>query len=223
MARKVLTLAAVLVFFCSTPILAQQHSNEFEELVHALARVCVSESGWISEPRNDNDCAAIHAVTRYRARKNNRSMLQQARQYSRRATGMILVQSGRLHWVQNLSMDFTQPDGWDEMNTERTERGWKELPWERFRQDWMQRVEEARHLLSDPEQVCRHTPQHWGSRYGREYVRAIQRGWREVDCGTTQNAFWRLPSDASRPEVHEQQNHGILPADDAEGDIEDRD
>ena len=35
--------------------------------------------------------------------------------------------------------------------------------------------------------------EHWGAATGDDYARAVGAGWTRVECGTTRNAFWRLP------------------------------
>mgnify|MGYP000061447843 CR=1 FL=1 len=33
----------------------------------------------------------------------------------------------------------------------------------------------------------------WGAATGDDYARAVGAGWTRVECGSTRNAFWRLP------------------------------
>ena len=35
--------------------------------------------------------------------------------------------------------------------------------------------------------------EHWGAATGDDYARAVGAGWTRVECGSTRNAFWRLP------------------------------
>lgn len=182
---------AVVVTALVYPFLARADTRPSRELVHAVARICVSEASFA---RTD-DCAAIVEVLRNRATRLGRSMLGMARAYAPRATGRRAPRGARQAWVAALTLDLAEPAPWRAYNAARAARGLLPIPWTRYRPAWAWRIAEAEDLLRHPRRVCEDASVlHWGARYGVDWERAQRMGWIEVRCGTSsRNAFWRLP------------------------------
>lgn len=173
-----------------------------DETVLALARVCFSEA----DMHRGDDCAAIAEVTRKRAARSNRSLLEQLRAYSPEATGQITPRSMRQRWISGLRLDGAEPPAWAEMNEARRARGLLRLPWTRYGFRWRELLQEARRLLLHPRRVCSEPPDHWGGDCNPDanphgVCDVVPPTWRRVDCGRTVNAFYTISDTPRRPRV----------------------
>jgi hypothetical protein len=152
----------------------------FRELQLALARVCVSESGFQIRTL---DCRLIYETLRYRSVTGELTMgIMQA--YSTRAFNRS--RTDPRHWIAFLNPEFTQPRGWTENIT---------VPWSARRADWRRVYEFAGYLLRyTQEYPCTLRVHHWGAR-GFRYWQHRRSGWIPIDCGEeTANTFWHVPS-----------------------------
>lgn len=145
-------------------------SHRVDERAVPLARILVSETGFV----RGHDDAAIFAVLEHRARRMHVPLLQAMRRYSSRVFDRRRTDHRR--WLAFLDGD-ERPHGWP--------RG------TRWRPDaWADAVRTAEALLrGELKHGCSAWPEHWGA---RSLDRTRDR-WRRVDCGPTQNVFWRLP------------------------------
>lgn len=137
-----------------------------------LARICVSEAGWVRGP----DCPAILAVLRSRAERMDISLYQAMRAYSGRTFSKARTDARR--WIADLQWHAGRPDGWP-----------SNVPWETYRPKWEAALDRAGGLLSNDE-VAPCDPHHWGDKHG-DRLRALRAGWSQVDCGDSVNLFWR--------------------------------
>lgn len=145
----------------------------------ALARICVSESGFQT---STNDCLLIYHVLRTRSRSGNITM-GIMRAYAPRSFNLERTDNHR--WVSHLRSDFREPRGWSDVVT---------ISWSVRRDGWREVYEYAGWLLrSEPPNPCGIRVDHWGARYFRRN-RHIRAGWIPIECGETRNQFWSLPS-----------------------------
>jgi len=172
MIRK--TLIALSLFAAS---LASRACAQSPADVLELSRVAVSESGFDSE----DDHRAILEVLRDVGRRMGRaSVAEAARRYSRRATGVLPPLNLRQAWIAELDLEGREPSFWPPNGP----------PWAAYRGRWLALVERSRRLLrAKGGPVC--GAHHWGDE--RDAERARRYRWIEVDCGKTQNRFFRVP------------------------------
>ena len=192
----VLLLGVVLVLLraaCSERAYGQ--GAEVSRMEHLLlTRICVSEDGFDDV---DDDCAAIHEVLRSVARRHGLSLASAMRAYSSRATGALPPRTARQTWVASLSLDCREPHGWSALNAMRRGAGQRAVSWSRARAPCLRRVEHTHELLRTGRIVCDEPPDHWGGRMDRP--RALRAGWREVECGETDNEFWAMGQGGAEP------------------------
>lgn len=165
--------------------------------VEYLARILVSESGWLDTVHgtNANEGEAILLVLARRAHLTGWTLREAMERYSPRATGVRQARGPRGRWVQTLSITGRVPDGWP-----------TQLPWygrDGFLRRWKVRLAEAEDLLrwwgSDLEVMAELAevtcggvwPDHWGG--AMDDHRALAEGWVRVQCGHTHNHFWVVP------------------------------
>lgn len=143
----------------------------------ALARVCVSEAGWEATP----ECAAIHQVLADRARQMEISYMAALCFYSTRTCDRGRRDPRR--WIAWLSPDLRRPRGWPDG-----------MLWSRYRPRWRVMLKHAGAVLrNEVESPCETPPHYWGMPRGIDLERALQAGWRRLECEGTRNAFWRVP------------------------------
>jgi hypothetical protein len=107
----------------------------------------------------------------------------------------------RNRWIAELDLRGRRPPAWPAWRGAR----WHQYPpWRSYGcPRWLAAVDAARRLLrSVPARVgrgpCEEVPDHWGGRPGVD-DEALERGWRIVDCGRTQNRFYVI----DEPEAEE--------------------
>lgn len=145
-----------------------------------LARVCVSEAGWLCFRTGDG--YAIHEATLARVgpRGTYRGALTR---YSRRATGVEPTNDERLAWVSELNERGRRPMRWP---------GEPHMAWSRYRARWLAVVGEARTVVTltmddrDEWSVCDDIPTDWAAP-----AHVPSEGVVRVDCGDTLNPFYR--------------------------------
>jgi hypothetical protein len=64
------------------------------------------------------------------------------------------------------------------------------MAWTNYRVRWLALIADARTIIRDRPQSC--PARHWGD-HGRDHLRAVSYGWRQIDCGATANEFWVNP------------------------------
>lgn len=194
---------AMLTALCAVLSVAPVHVVEARAESDALlmARICVSEAGWTCWDTGDG--YEIHHVLLRGARRQAISWRAYARAYSRRATGAVAVERGRLAWVQGLGETGLAPASWPRVITRRAADGTVLVephpPWSQFRARWLAVLERAREVVTWGEDVheehgmCAEPPDHWGGEVDR--ARAVRLGLVEIDCGpAVLNDFYRRPS-----------------------------
>ena len=177
----ILLIAAVLSPNVSSSAQQARRSNRNIQL--ALSRICVSESGFQLETR---DCEFIYHVLRRRSQTNQITM-RIMRSYSPRSFDRN--RTDRRRWISHLNRTFREPRGWSETST---------VPWSAYRQGYIQVYEfVGRMIETHPSNPCNTHLDHWGAP-GFRRRQLLRRGWTLVDCGSTLNDFWSLPSRNSR-------------------------
>jgi hypothetical protein len=158
----------------------------------ALARVCASELGFDGAVE---ECAAIHQVLTGRARRLETSFRSAARIYSDRVFDR--ERRDTRAYVAGLRPDGRRPSGWPDLVTVRrggVSRVVRHAPWGHYRARWLRLYEDAGRIVrGEVTSPCQGEVDHWGMRHGVDMERARRAGWTEVDCGPTNNAFWRVP------------------------------
>lgn len=145
----------------------------------ALARICVSESGF---QVRTNDCTMIYHALRTRSSTGEITM-GIMRAYAPLSFNLNRTDNHR--WVAHLRPDFREPKGWSEVIR---------LPWSTRREGFRQVYEHVGMLLrTRPENPCGIRIDHWGARYFRRNT-LLRRGWTPIECGETLNQFWSMPS-----------------------------
>lgn len=158
----------------------QRTERETRQLQLALARICISESGWQLETW---DCRLIFEVLSGRSGTGHLTMGIMRRYstatFNRRRTD-------RRRWVPFLNAEFREPRHWQETVT---------VPWFVYREAYRHTYNYAGYLIRhEPNYPCTMPVHHWGARGWR--VRQREReGWRRVECGMvpTRNQFWMVP------------------------------
>lgn len=138
----------------------------------ALAKVCVSESGWASP----QDCRGIYAALSNTAAARSVSLRRVLRGYSSR-----VFDQGRMdrrRWLAHLEAPGA-PTGWPE----------KAVPWRQWgKPKWERVLKVARDIVRKGEIVCVATD--WGN---EKDWQKWKRPWERIDCGPpeTLNIFGR--------------------------------
>ena len=144
-------------------------------MVLMLAQICVNEAGWT---RGD-DCPALFAVLNSRVERTGREW-----EYSTRLYAKSTFNKNRKHrvWTSYLNPEATEPHGWPQ-----------NLDWENvYKPKWLAMLQYAQDIV-DGKITAKCTPHHWGAGDGWNFESATARGWHLQNCGSTENAFWRLP------------------------------
>lgn len=161
------------------------HLPAFRRMQLALARICVSESGFQTRT---NDCTLIYHALRTRSRTGEVTM-GIMRAYSGRTFDRS--RTDRHRWIAHLDHNFREPSGWSETVT---------IPWSTRREGFEQVYNHVGDLLrSRPANTCGVRIDHWGARGFRRELH-LSNGWELVNCGETLNDFWTIPSDDSEDE-----------------------
>lgn len=143
----------------------------------ALARVCVSETGWDATP----ECAAIHEVLADRARVIGVSYMAALCSYSSKTCDR--GRSDRRRWIAWLSPSLERPRGFP-----------SHLRWASYRERWREMLRHAGAVLrGEVSSTCEEPPHYWGMPSGIDLRRAMLAGWRRIECPGARNAFWRVP------------------------------
>lgn len=137
--------------------------------------VCVNEAGWDV----GDDCPAIYAVLKDRMERTGHDFKSISHAYSRSTFNRHKVSRG---WTAYLNRNGTKPAHWP-----------SNLDWENnYKQKWLDVLTYAQRII-DGEVHARCAPHHWGANEGTFYESSKQRpGWHEIDCGHTENAFFRV-------------------------------
>jgi hypothetical protein len=154
-----------------------------------LGRIWVSERGWEAAPEE----VALWQVLERRRRLFSRrrgapvSLRTVMRAYASRATGARPTPPGtRLRWVSELGPACGEPSTWEESVT---------VAWSRYQDRCEGVFARARARLAGRDgrpSPCAESPDHWAARGSALYARAVRDG-RAVDCGDTENGFYRAP------------------------------
>lgn len=128
------------------------------------------------------------------ARRRGRTLHEELRAYSRRATGQVPPRSPRGAWVSGLQWDLSsEPIGWP-----------PHIPWDRYLDRAIQ-IREAMESYVDraldgwPERPCTEDPDHWGGidcaddGSVRGACDRVPRSWRLIECGPVVNGFYAVP------------------------------
>ena len=164
------------------------HVHISKQLQLALAKICVSESGF---QVRSNDCTLIYHVLRRRSSTGEVTMgIMKA--YARKTFDENRQDPRR--WILHLNHTFEEPMGWAEHVT---------VPWSTRRDGFAEVYSHAGMLLrTRPETTpCGAKVSHWGARGFRRELHLSQ-GWKLVRCGNTHNDFWYVPT---RRDIEEQQ------------------
>jgi len=149
------------------------------DLQLALARICVSESGF--QIRTD-DCLMIYQTLRNRSSTGELTM-GMMRAYSPLSFDLNRTDGHR--WVAHLNERFTEPLGWSDTVP---------FSWYARRDDWISVYNYVGEILADdPVPPCTLPLHHWGAR-GFRRRELIEAGWILTQCGETLNDFWTVPS-----------------------------
>lgn len=166
------------------PLVAFSQSNEHLDMtaVELMGKLCVNEASW-----NTRDCAAITHIRVRSARSHGRTLRDElialhGRRSLRVDRATRIDGRDNRPWIAQLNTLGTRPALWpDTMNwLEQGRPGWGRVL------SVVVAVLEGKQ--ADP---CRGTPNTWGNR-GGDHVRALRLGFRQVDCGSTANMFWRM-------------------------------
>lgn len=166
------------------PLFAFSQSNDHLDMVavELMGKLCVNEASW-----STRDCAAITHIRVRSARSHGRTLRDElialhGRRSLRADRATRVDRRDNRPWIAQLNTLGTQPALWpDTMNwPEHGRSGWG-------------RVLSVVVAVLEGKQVdpCRGTPNTWGNR-GGDHVRALRLGFRQVDCGSTANMFWRM-------------------------------
>jgi hypothetical protein len=156
------------------------------EIQLALARICVSESGFQTRTF---DCRLIYETLRYRS-QTGEITLGIMRAYS--SLTFNRNRTDRRRWIPFLNDRFAEPRHWSELAG---------IPWSTRRAAFQEVYNYVGYLLRYPQSYpCTIQVHHWGAR-GFRRRRHLREGWVLVDCGMeTLNDFWSVPS-RSHPET----------------------
>ena len=163
------------------------HTSASKQLQLALAKICVSESGF---QVRSNDCTLIYHVLRRRSSTGEVTM-GIMRAYAKKTFDENRSDSRR--WITHLNHDLSEPRGWAESVT---------VPWSRRQDGFAEVYNHAGMLLRTrpTETPCGAKVSHWGARGFRRELHLSQ-GWELVRCGNTHNDFWYVPN---RRDIEEQ-------------------
>lgn len=156
------------------------HSAASRQLQLALAKICVSESGF---QVRSNDCTLIYHVLRGRSTTGELTM-GIMRAYAKKTFDDNRRDSRR--WILHLNHSFDEPREWSETVT---------VPWSARRSGFMDVYHHAGMLVHTRPRAtpCGSKVSHWGARGFRRELHLSQ-GWRLVRCGNTHNDFWYVPN-----------------------------
>jgi len=143
----------------------------------ALARVCVSESGFQIAT---NDCRLIFEALRTRG--GGRLSVWIMKAYAKKAFDRNRTDPRK--WIPFLNDRFFEPRHWTETVV---------VPWSSRRQAFISVYNYASHLIStNPQPLCGVRIDHWGAR-GFKRRQHLREGWTLVRCGETRDDFWTMP------------------------------
>lgn len=164
---------------CDDPHQEDVETHVRHDLQLALARICVSESGF--QVRTD-DCLMIYHTLRNRSSTGELTM-GMMRAYSPLSFNLSRTDNHR--WVAHLNARFTEPEGWSDTVP---------FSWYARRDDWIAVYNFVGEILANnPEPPCTLPLHHWGAR-GFRRRQLLEEGWILSECGETLNDFWTVPS-----------------------------
>lgn len=157
--------------------------RDLEQLQLALARICVSESGFQIRTW---DCRLIYEVLRHRSRTGELT-LSIMRNYATATFNRHRTDSRR--WIPFLDARGAMPRHWSEAT---------HLSWSAYRSNFLDVYRYAGYLIQhNPEYPCTLPVHHWGARNFRVQT-LVRSGWIRVECSVegrrTLNQFWLVPS-----------------------------
>lgn len=167
---------------CMAPALGQIDESSDPKTLELMGRLCVNEASW-----NVMDCAIITHIRIRTARSHQRLLKDElVALHGRRSLRSDRASSpspkDSRPWIGALNIRGTEPALWPDT-----------MDWEtQGKPNWggilgtIQGV--LRGEIGDP---CHGTPNTWGNR-GGDHTRALRLGFRQVDCGSTANMFWRM-------------------------------
>lgn len=160
------------VYLCAMLLAWTWPAMAEEDAALMLARLCVHEAGFLGH--QTGDCDGIYSVVR-RVGKGN--IMRGIETYSRRFFNSLTSR----RWVHLLGSGNTMQmrSGENLFGTMQAYRRWDAL---------LRHCSGLIRGLHKP--IC--TPDHWGMRYGNDKARATRAGWKEVHCGHSLNAFWKM-------------------------------
>ena len=174
------------------------HTSKKLQLQLALAKICVSESGF---QVHSNDCTLIYHVLRRRSSTGEVTM-GIMRAYAKKTFDENRSDSRR--WIAHLNYDLSEPRGWAESVS---------VPWSRRQSGFAEVYNHTGMLLRTrpTETPCGVKVSHWGARGFRRELHLSQ-GWELVRCGNTHNDFWYVPNrrDAEERQVESDQEVASL-------------
>lgn len=174
-------------------------AGEFD-LVLVLARVAYGETGVPRATNDDPSTPVWEELWAFLAvidgRRGSMSRVEMLVNYSPRRI-FPHPEDVRQRWIAELQLDGTRPPSWPAWRGAR----WHHYPpWRSYGcPRWLATVEAVeRTLRLLPDRVekgpCEEKPDHWGGARGVD-DRALELGWRQVDCGPTRNRFWVVPEE----------------------------
>ncbi len=150
------------------------HAQRMDDVL-ALGAVCVSEAGF---DVHSDECSAIASVLRSRCR--GCTMATAARLYSRRVFDNTRRDSRA--WLAHLRPDGGVPSHWP-----------SNASWAQYRSRWLGVLDLAGSILrGDVVHRCEMPPAHWGGIVDDRRARRMRLV--RIDCGSTRNRFYVLPS-----------------------------
>ena len=164
-----------------------------------LSRIAYGEAGTPQHGRNDDPTTPL--VDEYEAflavMDSLRGEMTREEMMVRYAPRRVFPREEdvRQRWLSEVQLDGARPPSWPAPRNRRFHSypSWRHYGCPR----WLATVDAARAVLrAHPDDAgrgpCERRPDHWGG--ALDDHRAIRAGWDPVDCGTTLNNFWSVPS-----------------------------
>jgi hypothetical protein len=175
---------ALLLWSSSAQARAPLPDSQWNSQTHVwLARAMVAEAGWLAE--RDHVAIAYVLARRWRnmsERWPTTRFIDVVRRYCAGLGDYHSSFTRRQLWIRALSPDIAEPEGWP-----------AQVSWRRHSMLWrdalVRSAEWAGGILRDP---CRGRAEHWGGTIDSPRGRMVP-----VDCGETENTFYRLKADLS--------------------------
>ena len=149
-----------------------------------LSRAMVAEAGW--HATNDHIAIAYVLARRWRRLAERWPALRfidVIRNYCAGLGSYRRELTPRQRWLRSLSWNDLVPENWP-----------SGIPWQRHLRYWQSILERSdRWSKGDLKDPCRGRAWHWGGTIDTPRGRMVP-----VDCGTTQNTFYRISAEASK-------------------------